>query len=335
MAIVKANAYGHGIAGIAPALAGVAHFFGVASLAEAQELSGFADGQEILILGPALPEERAEIVARGFIPSISTFEEAVAFDRLATEPFAVHLIVDTGMGRIGVWEAEAVELARKIAALKNISIAAIATHLPVADEDEVFTRGQLERFEKLLEEFRSAGICAPLVHALNSAGILRFRGAAAGIVRVGLMLYGVSPVPEFRAALRPVMALKTRVTLVREVGAGRGISYGRTFITPSAMRIATLAVGYADGYSRHLSNSGAQVLLRGQRCALLGRVTMDQIMIDVTSLPEVEVGDEAVLIGRQNENEISATELAEKAGTIPWEIFTGISSRVARVFLKG
>ncbi|MDP9292413.1 MAG: alanine racemase, partial [Verrucomicrobiota bacterium] len=167
---------------------------------------------------------------------------------------------------------------------------------------------------------------------LNSAGILRFSAHSRAIVRAGLILYGVSPLPEFQKLLEPVMTLKTRVTLVRDLGAGRGISYGRTFITPSPMRVATLAVGYADGYPRHLSNTGAEVLVRGNRCALLGRVTMDQIMIDVTALPGVEIGDEAVLIGRQGSNEIPAAELAQKAGTIPWEIFTGISSRVARVF---
>ncbi|MDP9291318.1 MAG: alanine racemase, partial [Verrucomicrobiota bacterium] len=148
MAIVKANAYGHDIAGVASALAGIADYFGVASAAEAQELGGFAGKQQILILGPSLPDERAEIVAHGFIPSISTFDEAAAFDRLAARPFPIHLIIDTGMGRIGVWQDEAVALAQKIAALRNITIAAIATHLPVADEDESFTRTQLARFQK-------------------------------------------------------------------------------------------------------------------------------------------------------------------------------------------
>ena len=146
------------------------------------------------------------------------------------------------------------------------------------------------------------------------------------------MLYGSSPVASFQKSLRPVLALKTRVTLVREMPPGRGISYGRTFITPRTMRVGTLAAGYADGYPRHLSNAGADVLVRGQRCPVLGRVTMDQIMIDLSALPAVDAGEEVVLIGRQGAEEILAGELAAKAGTIPWEIFTGLTTRVGRVY---
>ena len=149
------------------------------------------------------------------------------------------------------------------------------------------------------------------------------------------MLYGSSPLPEFQARLRPALTLKTRLTLVRELPAGWGVSYGRTFITPRPMRVGTLAAGYADGYQRHLSNAGAEVLVRGRRCALLGRVTMDQVMIDLDALPEVGPGEEVVLLGRQGEEEILAAELAWKAGTIPWEIFTGLTPRVGRYYLNG
>ena len=155
------------------------------------------------------------------------------------------------------------------------------------------------------------------------------------MVRAGLMLYGSSPVAEFQSRLRPVMSLMTRVALVREMGAGRGISYGRTFITTGPMRVATLSAGYADGYQRRLSNQGAAVLVHGRRCRLLGRVTMDQIMVDVTALSGVAPGDEAVLMGRQSGEEILASELAERAGTIAWEIFTGVGARVERIYLHG
>ena len=151
------------------------------------------------------------------------------------------------------------------------------------------------------------------------------------MVRAGLMLYGSSSLPEFQAQLRPALALKTRVTLIRDVPAGRGVSYGRTFITPHPMRVATLAIGYADGFQRHLSNQGAEVLIHGRRCPLLGRVTMDQIMIDVSGVVEAVIGDEAVLIGASGGEEILAGELAAKAGTIAWEIFTSIGPRVDRV----
>jgi alanine racemase len=145
-------------------------------------------------------------------------------------------------------------------------------------------------------------------------------------------MYGSAPLPEFQAKLRPVMTWKARITLVRDVGPGRGVSYGRTFITPHAMRIATVGVGYADGYQRHLSNRGADVLVGGKRCAILGRVTMDQILADVSAVPNVQVGDEVVLVGRQGGDEILVAELAKKAGTIAWEIFTGIGPRVERVY---
>jgi alanine racemase len=172
-----------------------------------------------------------------------------------------------------------------------------------------------------------------LIHALPSAGVLAFAGSAYDIVRAGLMLYGISPLPEEQALLRPALTLKAHVVLLRDVAAGRSISYGRTFVTPKPMRVATLSVGYADGLPRALSNRGATVLIGGRRCALLGRVTMDLVMVDVSEVPEVNVGDEAVLIGRQGDEEILATEVAQRAGTIAWEIFTGIGSRVARVYV--
>ena len=173
-----------------------------------------------------------------------------------------------------------------------------------------------------------------LVHALPSAGVKGFGASAYDMVRPGLMIYGIAPIPEFQARLRPALALKTRVALVRDVPAGTSISYGRTFVAPRAMRVATLSVGYADGFPRAVSNRGAAVLIRGRRCAVLGRITMDLVMADVTDLP-VQLEDEVVLIGRQGEEEILATEVAEWAQTIAWEVFTGIGTRVARVYLDG
>jgi alanine racemase len=245
---------------------------------------------------------------------------------------AVHLVLDTGMGRIGIWEEDALTVAREIQALPGIEIAGLASHLPVADEDEAFTHEQLLRFHRLVAELRELGLAAPAVHVANSAGTLGAPELAGNLVRAGLALYGSSPLPEFQRELQPVLTWKTRVTLVREVGPGRGVSYGRTFITPHAMRIATLAAGYADGFQRHLTHRGAEVLLGGRRCAVLGRVTMDQILIDASALPECRTGDEVVLIGRQGGEEILAAELAGRAGTIAWEIFTGLGPRVERVY---
>jgi alanine racemase len=331
MAIVKANAYGHGAPEVARAIGAMVQMFGVADVGEARRLRETVPAAKIFILGTALPEEREEIVRSGFVPTISSFIEAAAFGTLVREnKMQVHVDIDTGMGRIGIWEDDAAEEIGKIEAVPQLEIAGISTHLPSADDDENFTTQELAHFEKIIAKLRERSLRAPLIHSLNSAGIVRFSKSAHDMVRPGLLLYGSSPVPEFQKKLRPVMTLKTRVTLVRDLCAGRSVSYGRTFITSDAMRVATLAIGYADGYRRHLSNRGADVLVGGRRCPLLGRVTMDQIMADVSALPHVAPGDEAVLIGRQGNEEILASELAQKAGTIAWEIFTGIGERVER-----
>lgn len=329
VAVVKANAYGHGARLVAPRLAGKVAMLAVACLDEAREARALAPDTPVLLLGPSLPEERAAVVAEGFIPVVSDLEEARAFAALGTteRPAVAHLVVDTGMGRIGVWEEEAAALCREVARLRSLRVTGIASHLPCADEDEAFTREQIARFNALADSLRREFFAQdpPVRHLLNSAGILRRWGGAGDLVRAGLMLYGVSPLPEMAGLLRPVMAWKSRVTLVRRIGAGRGISYGRTFVSQRPMRVATISAGYADGYHRTLSNRGAEVLIRGRRCAVLGRVTMDQIVADVSGFEEREApepGEEVVLMGRQGGGEVSAAELAEKAGTIPWEILT-------------
>jgi alanine racemase len=332
MAVVKANAYGHGAAHVVKALAESVDLFGVANVTEAREVQKCASGIPALILGPALPEERAEIVAHGFIPLISTVEEARAFHALAGEtPVEAHLVIDTGMGRVGIWENEALAVAAEVRELPGLRITGICSHLPVADENEAFTREQLGSFYDTVRQIRALGFDHSIVHVENSAGLIGFPAQAGDLVRAGLMLYGSSPLPEFQSRLLPVMTWKARITLVRTAPTGHGISYGRTHIIQRPTRIATLAVGYADGYQRHLSNRGAEVLVRGRRCPVLGRVTMDQIVVDVNAVPGVAAGEEAVLLGRQENEEISAAELAKKSGTIPWEIFTGVGRRVERV----
>lgn len=335
MAIVKANAYGHGALPIVKELSPLVKAFGVANLTEAIQIAPLVEPSRIYLLGTALPGERKEIIRRGFVPVISSLEEAEAFEWAAgRKVLPVTIAIDTGMGRIGIDENDAIAGIAKIAKLPHIRIKTLATHLPLADEDAAFTRAQLKRTASLVSKLLAARIVrAPVVHVLNSAGAIRFPGHAFDMARIGLALYGSSPVAVFQKKLRPVLTLKTRVTIVREHPAGHGISYGRTFITPGPMRVATLAIGYADGYQRRLSGQGAEVLIRGRRCPVLGRVTMDQIMADVTALPEVLPGEEAILIGSQGREEILAAELAKKAGTIAWEIFTGISSRVERIYL--
>ncbi|HEY2614441.1 MAG TPA: alanine racemase, partial [Chthoniobacterales bacterium] len=333
LAIVKANAYGHGMVDVAKALGNDAQLFGVANLEEATTLQKEV-GHPIIILGPSLPDERAAIAEQKFIPSISTLEEAQEFDRVARNGLvAINFVIDTGMGRMGIPEAEAGALFRKIVALPKIRIHSISTHLPVSNEDAAFTRTELSHFADLIRKLRAEFPGDYKVHALPSAGVLAFADLPFDIVRAGLMLYGISPLPDFQKLLRPVMTWKTRIALIRDMPAGHGISYGRTFITPGPMRVATVSAGYADGYPRHLSNRGTALLVRDQRCSLLGRVTMDLMMIDVSHIADAAVGDEAVLMGREGDEEISATELAERADTISWEIVTRIGSRVRRVYV--
>ena len=333
LAVIKANAYGHGLAAVADALRDDAQLFGVANVQEAIA-ARTAVPHPVMILGPALPTERAAIIEHGFIPSISSYDEAVAFSSLAEER-RVHINckIDTGMGRMGIGETSAAAEIARIAKLPHIEIHSVSSHLPAADEDAEYTATQLERFNALIERIRRDVPGSYQVHTLPSAGVLRFANSTHTIVRAGLMIYGISPIPEQQDLLRPALTLKAHVALLRDVEAGTSISYGRTFIASQRMRVATLGIGYADGFPRSVSNRGAAVLIGGRRCAVLGRVTMDLIVVDVSEVPNVKVGDEAVLIGRQGEEEILATEVAERASTIAWEIFTGIGSRVARVYV--
>jgi alanine racemase len=353
LAVVKANAYGHGLVGVAEALADDAQLFGVANLQEALTLRETLP-HPIVILGPATPEERPIIAEHGFIPTISSLEEAAEFSRVTGNPhlnplpgqgeadapapgegrhLPINFKIDTGMGRMGVVENQALEVFKRVAALPNIEIHSISTHMPVSNEDAEYTRDQLVRFRRIVEQIRAEIPGTYKAHVLQSAGTLAFNQPTFEIVRAGIMLYGISPLPEFRDLLKPVMTWKTRICLVRDVPKGSSISYGRTFIAPRNMRVATLSAGYADGYPWHLSNRGAGVLVRGKRCPLLGRVTMDLIVIDVNGLDDVEVGDDVVLMGRDGSEEIPCSELGEKAGTITWEIITRIGARVRRVYV--
>jgi alanine racemase len=324
IAVVKANAYGHGSAKVASAISGMVQLFGVANVEEAHELNGLK--RDILLLSPAAPGERREVVAQRCIATVSSAAEAADF-----AGGRINFKVDTGMGRIGCWEEEALEELRAILRLKNIELHSISTHLPVPDEDASYTLDQLNRFAGMTAKFRALAP-AVKIHVLNSAGILGFPSYAQDLVRPGLMLYGSAYPPKFQSLLRPALTWKARVLLVRRVGPNRGVSYGRTFITARPMRIASLAVGYADGFPRQVSGRDAHVLIGGQRCPVLGRVTMDQILADVTRLPQVAAGDEAVLIGKQEGEEILARELAEKAETISWHLFTGIGARVRKLY---
>lgn len=320
MAVVKADAYGHGLAQVAGKLmqCGV-DAFAVANLTEALVLRQVGGaGWPILLLGSALPFEIEKIVEQNITPTISTLDEARAFSAIG-RPVSVHIEIDTGMGRVGFWHEEAGQAIEQIAALPHLKIDALYTHFPSADENLDETRRELELFLK---------VPGPgLRHAANSAATLNVPESHLDIVRPGLALYGIAP------SLRPALSFKARIAFVKTVDAGRTISYGQTFVAPRPMKVATIAAGYADGFARHLSNA-AHILIGGRRCPVIGRVTMDQIMVDVTGLDHVTSGDEVVFIGQQNGAEITATEVAEWAGTIAWEVLCGITktARVPRLY---
>lgn len=334
MAVVKAGAYGHGLEEVARALAaGEIAFLGVANVGEARRIADAGVTTPIYLLGATWQEERAEVVARGWVPCLSSVEEAQGFDRLAAAAgirLKVHIAVDTGMGRGGFVADALVDCLPVLEALEHLEIDGIGSHLPSADEDRVFTTEQFARFAEIIERlgghqrFRWR-------HLANSAGLLGYDNAAFNLVRPGLMLYGIAPI-EVPGGSSPknVMTLKSRVALVRELPAGHGVSYGRAYVTTRPTRVATIGIGYGDGYPRSLSGRGAEVWIRGRRFPLIGRVTMDQIMVDVTADDgdAVGSGDEVELFGAH----IRVDEVARIAGTIAWEILTGITPRVARVY---
>jgi alanine racemase len=325
LAVVKANGYGHGVADIVRTLADDTEVFGVANIKEAMEVAPAANGRAVMLLSPCLPAEYETAVKNGFIVTVSSADEAHAYSRYGE--VSVNFKIDTGMGRVGCAVPAAFDEVRRLLSLKRVFLHSISTHLPSADEDEVFTLEQLKGFHVMSEELRAVAPGAKF-HVLNSAGVLTRPEHRHDLVRPGLILYGVSPLPAFSSHIEPVLSWKSRVVLLRDLPAGASVSYGRSFIAEKPIRTALVAVGYADGFPRQVSGRGASVLLRGTRCAVLGRVTMDQIVVDVSQRPEVELGDEVTLIGNDGDETIDVTELADQAGTISWEILAGIGRRV-------
>jgi alanine racemase len=331
MAVVKAGAYGHGLEDVARVFSdeNIA-FLGVANVGEARRITQAGITTPIYLLGATWSEEREEIVRHHWVPCISSLEEARHFHQIATAHntvLAVHLAVDTGMGRGGFVTENLTSTLRALRELDGIRIEGIGSHLPSADEDEDFTRAQFQQFTHIINllggphSFRWR-------HLANSAGLLGYDPHTCNLARPGLMLYGISPLPMHQEKLQTVMTLKSRVTLIRTLPAGHGVSYGRSFVTTRPTRVATIGIGYGDGYPRHASGHGPRVFVRDRFFPILGRVTMDQMMIDVTDAPEIQEGDEVELFGPH----VSVTELAAQSQTIPWHIYTGITPRVQRIY---
>lgn len=338
MAVVKADAYGHGLAQVGSTLmqSGV-DAFAVANLSEALVLRQIGGtGWPILLFGSALPFEVAKMIEQNITPTISTVDEAQLFEQEARrhgKTVDVHIEIDTGMGRVGFWHEEAIKPILQIAVLRHVRIAGLYTHFPSADDNLAVTRGELGLFLKVVQKLADEGLDIPLLHSANSAAVLRFPKSHLTVVRPGLLLYGICPTKAPAGEFRPVLSFKARVAYVKGVAAGRTVSYGQTFKARKPMRIATVTAGYADGFSRQLSNK-ADVLVGGKRCPVVGRVTMDQIMADVSRVPQVQCGDEVVFIGEQGDTRITATDVAGWEDTIPWEVLCGISksARVPRIY---
>ncbi len=336
---VKADGYGHGAIPVSQAiLRAGADYLGVSGLDEALELRAAGLEAPILIFGSNLPQETEEIVRGNLTATVytETFASSLArFVRKQGRKVKVHIKIDTGMGRVGVYFEEAVDFVRKMAGKEGLQIEGIYTHFPSADEaDKTFSLTQIERFRQIIVRLGEEGINIPLKHMANSAAILNFPESYFDLVRPGLILYGLYPSLEMKRELdlRPALSLKTKIVYLKKTSSGRTISYGRTYVTGKETIIATIPVGYGDGYSRFLSNKG-EVLVKGKRAPVRGRICMDQTMVEVGHIPGVEVGDEVVLIGRQGEESITVEEIAERIGTVPHEIVSRLGKRVPRVYV--
>lgn len=340
MAIVKADGYGHGAVQVArTAVAAGVSFLCVGMVEEAIELRENGLTTPILILGFTPQEYASYLVQYNLTPSVFTLAEAQAFSRAAVQSATrldVHIKVDTGMARVGCQAGEADSFVQQIAALPGLQVAGLYTHFASADQaDLTFARLQLSRYLALVQRLEAQGIMIPFKHVANSAAAICMPEAQLDIVRLGIGLYGLYPsaeVSQKQIQLRPAMTLKAKIIYIKDVPAGVGVSYGSTFVTTQPTRIATLNIGYGDGYRRQLSNLG-QVLVHGKRVPIVGRICMDQTMINVQDVAGVQAGDEVVVFGRQNGAQLPADEVASWLDTINYEVVTAISRRVPRIYL--
>jgi alanine racemase len=339
VAVVKADAYGHGLHQTAAALmhAG-ADLFAVANLSEAVALRELGSGWPILMLSPLLPDEDRFVVEMDVAATLSTEEEVLRLNaaaKAAGKPLSVHIKIDTGMGRLGVWHEHAEGLVTKILEAPYLRLAGAFTHFASPDDDPVFTAEQRRRFLAALKRCRELDLTGLFIHADNSAGLETIeRAGPFNAVRIGLLQFGILPRRESllqQVRTEPVFSFRTRVGVVKTLPAGTTVSYGRTHTLKRPSTAAILCAGYGDGVSRAASNRG-QVLIRGSRCPILGRVTMDQTIVDVTDVPGVTSGDNVVLVGRQLGAEISIGEFSEWSDTIPWEALCSVTKRVPRVY---
>ncbi|WP_072621028.1 alanine racemase [Spirulina major] len=340
MAVVKADAYGHGAVPVAEVLVSL----GVQRLAVATPQEGIALRQggihvPILVFGAIYTPAEIEAIAHHHLePTLCTPHQAALFADTLTPrgtTLPVHLNIDTGMSRLGTRWTDALSLVQAVHELPSLHLASVYSHFATADDpDPQFMEIQRDRFEAVLTELRNHGLYPPMVHLANSAGTLGDRALHYDGVRIGLSLYGLYPAPHLSPTLtlRPVMAVKARVTQVKSIPPQTGVSYGHRYVSDRPLRLAVVSIGYADGVPRLLTHK-MQVLIRGQRVPQIGAITMDQLMVDVTELPDVQPGDCVTLLGQDGSEQITADDWANAIGTISWEILCGFKPRLPRVYL--
>lgn len=339
MAVIKADAYGHGAVMVAQTvLKAGANWLGVATIPEGIELREAGITAPILILGATYtPEQIRAMVKWQLQPTLCSPKQALVFSealRGSAYWVPVHLKLDTGMSRLGVLWHEASEFVQLVQGLPNLKIASIYSHLATADSlDQTVMRLQQARFQEAIAKIKAqTGFSAPCLHLANSAATLADSSLHYDMVRVGLAMYGLYPAEHLRSAaqLKPVMQIKARITQVKTIEAGTGVSYGYKFIAPRQMRLAVVGIGYADGIPRNLSNK-MQVIVRGKFVPQVGAITMDQLMIDVSALPDLQVGEVVTILGQEGLCQITADDWANTLGTISWEILCGFKHRLPRV----
>lgn len=339
LSVVKADAYGHGMLEAVSVIAKQGgKFFAVSNLEEGITLRSSGCKARILLFETTLPEQAPLLIKYDLTPSICTIDLARALDRLARKAkkiVPVHIKIDTGMGRLGVWHKDVADFAVLLCRLKHISIEGVFTHFPVADTDSAFTHQQVDHLAEVVFALLKVEVPLRYIHAASSMGLLGYKNRFFNMARPGVMLYGLYPSNGLRQriSLKPVMSVKARVLFTKIIHRGRGISYGHTRRVTKETPVAILAIGYSDGYMRSFSNK-AKVLINGKFCPILGRVTMDQIIVDITHAGEVKPGAVAVILGRQRKAHITADDLAAWGNTINYEIVCNFGNRMPRYFIE-
>lgn len=343
MAVLKSDGYGHGAVPIATDLEEMSEIYGyaMATVDEAIELRKAGLKKPILILGYTFPDRYGEVVSENIIPTIVSYEMAAAYDDEAKKQgkiLPVHIKLDTGMGRLGFpMSRDAVDEIEKISKLSNLTIEGIFTHFARADEeDKDPTREQIELFEQMIAELEDRNITFPIRHASNSAGILEMPEANFDMTRAGISLYGLYPSEEIDASfpLKPALSLYSRIASIKEFEAGCPISYGGTFVTDEKTTVAVVPVGYGDGYARHLSGNG-YVLVNGHKAPIIGRICMDQFMIDITDMENVTLGTLVTLVGKAGKHRITLEKLGDMSGRFNYEFACCLGNRIPRIYKKG